>query len=175
LGIISESVTLFPQEPEIFENTIAYNITLGLPFSEVEINQVCEVAHFSEVVASLPNGLESSIQEKGVNLSGGQKQRLALARGILAARSSEIVLLDEPTSSVDPKTEVQIYDKLFNEFQGKAVLSSLHRLHLLVKFDYVYILQNGKLVDEGAFEDLKANSHVFQELWKHQEDIKKAV
>jgi ATP-binding cassette, subfamily B, bacterial len=122
------------------------------------------------VVADLPKGLASNIQEKGVNLSGGQKQRLALARGILAARSSKIVLLDEPTSSVDAKTEVKIYDKLFSELKGKAVLSALHRLHLLVKFDYVYILQNGKLVDEGTFEYLRQNSPIFQELWQHQED-----
>lgn len=170
LAIISDTVTLFPQEPEIFENTIAYNITLGLPFSEEEIMQVCEVAHFEEVVGTLPKGLESNIQEKGVNLSGGQKQRLALARGILAAKGSDIVLLDEPTSSVDPKTEVQIYDKLFEEFKGKAILSSLHRLHLLSKFDYVYILQNGRVVDEGSFEYLKVQSPIFQELWKHQEE-----
>lgn len=170
LNIISSTVTLFPQEPEIFENTIAYNITLGLPFEDAEVMQVCEVAQFTEVVGSLPKGLESNIQEKGVNLSGGQKQRLALARGVLAARSSDIVLFDEPTSSVDPKTEVQIYDKLFEEFKGKAILSSLHRLHLLAKFDYVYILQNGKLVDEGTFEHLRSQSPVFQELWKHQEE-----
>lgn len=173
LSIISSTVTLFPQEPEIFENTIAYNITLGLPFSDAEITQVCEVAHFADVVDTLPKGLESNIQEKGVNLSGGQKQRLALARGVLAARSSDIVLMDEPTSSVDPKTEVQIYDKLFEEFKGKAILSSLHRLHLLAKFDYVYILQNGKLVDEGTFEHLRSQSPIFQELWKHQENAQK--
>lgn len=175
LSIISDTVTLFPQEPEIFENTIAYNITLGLPFSEADIMQVCEVAHFVEVVGSLPKGLESNIQEKGVNLSGGQKQRLALARGILAAKGSDIVLLDEPTSSVDPKTEVQIYDRLFEEFRGKAVLSSLHRLHLLTKFDYVYVLQRGRVVEEGTFEDLRANSPIFQELWKHQEEAQMVV
>jgi ABC-type multidrug transport system fused ATPase/permease subunit len=173
LSAIWDTVTLFPQEPEIFENTIAYNITLGLPFSEQEIMQVAEVAHFAEVIGTLPKGLESNIQEKGVNLSGGQKQRLALARGVLAARSSDIVLFDEPTSSVDPKTEVQIYDKLFEEFKGKAILSSLHRLHLLTKFDYVYILQNGRLVDEGTFEHLRAQSSIFQELWKHQEEAQK--
>ncbi len=170
LAVIADTVTLFPQEPEIFENTIAYNITLGLPFSEQEIMQVCEVAHFSEVVSTLPKGLASNIQEKGVNLSGGQKQRLALARGVLAAKGSDIVLLDEPTSSVDPKTEVQIYDKLLEEFKDKAVVSSMHRLHLLAKFDYVYILQNGKIVDEGTFEYLKIQSPIFQELWKHQEE-----
>lgn len=172
LALITDSVTLFPQEPEIFENTIAYNITLGLPFSETDIWQVCDTAQFTEVAKQLPNGLESNIQEKGVNLSGGQKQRLALARGVLAARSSDIVLLDEPTSSVDPKTEAQIYDRLFVEFRNKAVLSSLHRLHLLTKFDYVYVLQNGRIADEGTFESLRQNSSIFKELWKHQEKTK---
>lgn len=175
LSLISDTVTLFPQEPEIFENTIEYNITLGLPFDEADIMQVCNSAHFEEVVKQLPKGLASNIQEKGVNLSGGQKQRLALARGVLAAHSSDIVLLDEPTSSVDPKTEVQIYDKLFQEFKGKAVLSSLHRLHLLTKFDYVYVLQNGRIADEGTFEYLRQHSPIFQELWRHQEDGLQAV
>ncbi len=166
---MNETVTLFPQEPEIFENTIAYNITLGLPFEEKQINQVCIAAHFSEVIQQLPKGIESSIQEKGVNLSGGQKQRLALARGILAAKESDIVLLDEPTSSVDPKTEANIYKKLFEAFEDKAIVCSLHRLHMLWMFDHVYILQRGSIVDEGSFESLRNNSPIFNELWKHQE------
>ncbi len=170
LNVISSHVTLFPQEPEIFENTIEYNITLGLPFDKADVEKVCETAHFSEVIAQLPKGLESNIQEKGVNLSGGQKQRLALARGILAARDSHIVLLDEPTSSVDPKTELKIYEKIFQEFSDKAIVSSLHRLHLLTHFDYVYILDQGKVVDEGTFESLRIRSAIFQELWKHQEE-----
>ena len=169
MQILADQITLFPQDPEIFENTIEYNITLGLPFNHEEIMQVCQTAHFTEVIEKLPNGLQSNIQERGVNLSGGQKQRLALARGILAARSSEIVLLDEPTSSVDPKTESQIYDKMFEDFKDKAILSTLHRLHLLAKFDYVYILSEGHLVDEGTFADLRARSGIFQELWRHQE------
>jgi ATP-binding cassette, subfamily B, bacterial len=169
IEMLADQVTLFPQDPEIFENTIAYNITLGLPFEESDIMQVCETAHFAEVVDKLPKRLESSIQEKGVNLSGGQKQRLALARGILAARASDIVLLDEPTSSIDPKTEAAIYDKMFVEFSDKAVISTLHRLHLLSKFDYIYILQDGFLVDEGSFVQLRQNSALFKELWRHQE------
>jgi len=168
-AVIAASITLFPQEPEIFENTIEHNITLGLPFSEQDILEVCETAHFTEVIKQLPRGLQSSIQEKGVNLSGGQKQRLALARGILAARSSEIVLLDEPTSSVDPATEVKIYEKLFAPCKDKAVVSSLHRLYLLRYFDYIYVLQDGRIADEGSFADLKNRSALFNELWKHQE------
>jgi ATP-binding cassette, subfamily B, bacterial len=167
---IAESVTLFPQEPEIFENTIEHNITLGLPFEEQDILDVCNTAHFSEVVNQLPNGLQSNIMEKGVNLSGGQKQRLALARGILAAKSSDIILLDEPTSSVDPKTEIQIYEKMFEEFKNKAIVSSLHRLYLLNYFDYVYVLSEGHIVDEGTFAELKSRSPVFRDLWKHQEE-----
>ncbi|MEZ5041939.1 MAG: ABC transporter ATP-binding protein [Saprospiraceae bacterium] len=170
LSDIAAQVTLFPQEPEIFENTIAYNITLGLPFSAEEVEKACEIVHFSDVITQLPNGLASSIKEKGVNLSGGQKQRLALARGVLAARDSEIVLLDEPTSSVDPKTEMLIYDKMFEEFKDKAVISSLHRLHLLSKFDYIYIMDKGRVVDEGPFDYLRAHSPIFQALWRHQEE-----
>ena len=169
-GSIAESITLFPQEPEIFENTIENNITLGLPFEEKDILEVCDTAHFTEVIQQLPHGLQSNIQEKGVNLSGGQKQRLALARGILAAKSSDIILMDEPTSSVDPKTEVEIYEKLFEEFKDKAVVSSLHRLYLLSYFDYVYVLRDGRIVDGGTFADLKRESPVFRELWKHQEE-----
>lgn len=171
LSLISDHVTLFPQEPEIFENSIAYNITLGLKHEQVDLEKVATIAHFSEVVAQLPNGYESKIQEKGVNLSGGQKQRLALARGVFVAKDSEIILLDEPTSSVDPKTEMKIYDQLFAAFSEKAILSSLHRLHLLPKFDYIYVMDQGRIVDEGTFQALFEGSAVFQEMWAHQEGV----
>nr|WP_290927593.1 ABC transporter ATP-binding protein [Haliscomenobacter sp.] len=171
LDVLADYITLFPQEPEIFENTIEYNITLGLPFSNEEVMKVCETAHFNEVVEQLPSGLQSNIREKGVNLSGGQKQRLALARGVLAAKDSEIILLDEPTSSVDPKTELLIYERMFHDFADKAIVSALHRLHLLVHFDYVYVMENGRVVDEGTFEYLRENSSAFQEMWKHQEQV----
>jgi ABC-type multidrug transport system fused ATPase/permease subunit len=168
LDSIANAVTLFPQEPEIFENTVMYNITLGFPFSYEEIMKVCEEAKFTEVLNQMPEGLDTFIQEKGVNLSGGQKQRLALARGILAARNSDIILMDEPTSSIDPRTEKEIYSSMFKTFEDKAVVSSLHRLHLLTEFDYVYILKDGAVIDEGTFEDLKRYSLVFQEMWMHQ-------
>jgi ATP-binding cassette, subfamily B, bacterial len=166
---ISTTVTLFPQEPEIFENSILYNITLGVPFPEEDVMKACEQARFAEVIGKLPNGLQTHIQEKGVNLSGGQKQRLALARGILAAQQSEILLLDEPTSSVDPKTEKMIYSNLISSFGDRAMISSLHRLHLLTHFDYIYMLKDGAIIDEGTLEDLKRYSLVFKEMWEHQQ------
>jgi ABC-type bacteriocin/lantibiotic exporter with double-glycine peptidase domain len=171
IAILSEHVTLFPQEPEIFENTIEYNITLGLSHTEEELERICRQVYFSEVVLQLPKGLQSNIVEKGVNLSGGQKQRLALARGLFAARESDIILLDEPTSSIDPKTELMIYHQLFNEFSDKVMVSSLHRLHLLKYFDYIYVMDKGDIVAEGKLEDLLMGSEHFKELWKHQEIV----
>jgi ATP-binding cassette subfamily B protein len=169
LASLNETVTLFPQDPEIFENTILYNLTLDLPFPLADIAEACDASHFSEVVKELPCGLESNIQERGVNLSGGQKQRLALARGVLAAAESDVVLLDEPTSSVDPKTEALIYQRLFQAFSGKAMVSALHRLHLLHFFDYVYVLEQGRIIAEGTLAELRQQSLKFQELWQHQE------
>lgn len=166
LESVNEVTTLVPQEPEIFENTIEYNVTLGLPFPKDEIRKVCEVAHFTSVLDQLPKGLASNIQEKGVNLSGGQKQRLALARGILAAQESDIVLLDEPTSSVDPKTELQIYEKLFREFKEKAIVCSHHRLHLLDMFDDIYVLHRGNVVAHGTIKCLLQTSYHFRALWE---------
>ena len=169
LESIYDLVTLFPQDPEIFENTIRYNITLGLEYSDEIIRQACESVAFQEVVDQLPNKLDSSIKEKGVNLSGGQKQRLALARGILAAKTSDIILMDEPTSSIDPKTELLIYRRLFELFKDKVMVSALHRLHLLEYFDYIYVIEDGKIVEEGTLISLKEKGKVFNELWRHLE------
>jgi ABC-type multidrug transport system fused ATPase/permease subunit len=108
--------------------------------------------------------LHTHIQEKGVNLSGGQKQRLALARGILAARNSSIVLLDEPTSSLDSKTEQVIYENLFEAFADKAVVSSIHHRHLFKKFDYIYLMHAGRIIEEGPYEKLHQNKSAFEKL-----------
>jgi ATP-binding cassette, subfamily B, bacterial len=153
-GSLAGDVTLFPQQPEIFNHTIRYNITLGLPYTDEEVRNACKIAGFLEVVEALPDGVETAIEENGVNLSGGQKQRLALARGVLAARNSSIVLLDEPTSNVDQQTESGIYRSLFEAFRDKVIVSSLHRLHLLERFDHIYIFHEGRIVRDGRYEEM---------------------
>lgn len=162
---ISDSISLVPQDPEIFSTTIRENITLGVEYSESHIKVFTDLAAFSDVVKRLPKGLESSIVERGVNLSGGEKQRLALARGLLASEHKDIVLLDEPTSSVDFANELGIYQNIFAAFPQKTVISSIHRLHLLSLFDSVYLFRGGRVVARGTFAELKANSPEFQELW----------
>jgi ABC-type bacteriocin/lantibiotic exporter with double-glycine peptidase domain len=157
--------TLIPQDPEIFENTIAFNITMDLPTEPDEIMRSVKLAGFSQVLATLPSGLETDIREKGLNLSVGQKQRLALARGLFAARFSSLILMDEPTSSVDLPTEKEILSNVINAFQDAAMIVSLHRLHLLPKFDSVIMLSDGEIVAYGSTAQLLNQPGPVQDLW----------
>lgn len=163
---ISDSISLIPQDPEIFATTIRDNITFGVEYTDEHIKAFTDMARFTQVIERLPKGLESSIVEKGVNLSGGEKQRLALARGLLASVNKDIVLLDEPTSSVDFQNELEIYKNIFSSFQRKTLISSIHRLHLLPLFDTVYFFEDGKIIAHGSFDELKRTSPDFQRLWK---------
>lgn len=163
---LSDEVALIPQDPEIFATTILQNITMGVPHEMAEIRRYTDIAAFTGVAESLPKKFDSSIVEKGVNLSGGEKQRLALARGLLAAKERSILLLDEPTSSVDSRNERLIYENIFGAFKGKTILSTVHRLHLLRLFDTIYVFENGRIAASGSFDDLLKSSAKFQEIWK---------
>ena len=129
------------------------------------MQKVIKIAQLKEVVERLPNNLQTNVLEKGVSLSGGEKQRLALARGILAAKNSEIILMDEPTSSVDTINEIKIYDNIFKEFKDKTIISALHKLHLLKNFDYIYVFEKGKVIAEGTLQELK-NNPIFRRSWE---------
>ncbi len=167
---ISSQIALIPQDPEIFATTIRENVTVGVDHPQEVVDGYADMACFSEVVRRLPQGWESSIVEKGVNLSGGERQRLALARGLMACEDKSIVLLDEPTSSVDLKNEFLIYQNIFRAFKDKAVISSIHRLHLLHLFDTIYFFENGRVVARGGLDKLLKTSKKFQVLWqKYQE------
>ncbi|MDO8504155.1 MAG: ABC transporter ATP-binding protein [bacterium] len=165
-GGISGSISLIPQDPEVFATTIRENITLGVRYTDKNIQVFTDMACFTKVINRLPKGLESSTVEKGVNLSGGEKQRLALSRGLLASVDKDIVLLDEPTSSVDFANELLICQNIFNAFPDKTIISSVHRLHLLSLFDSVYFFKEGKIIASGPFKRLKESSPDFQELWE---------
>jgi len=165
LNTISDSISLIPQDPEIFSTTIRENIILGVDYEDREIKKFTDMASFTEVVARLPKGLESNIVEKGVNLSGGEKQRLALARGLLASKNKDIILLDEPTSSVDFHNELKIYKNIFSSLPDKTIISSIHRLHLLSLFDDIFFFKEGKIVARGNLGQLKEKSKDFKKLW----------
>lgn len=164
---IARAISLIPQNPEIFATTILENITLGAEHDIEFVKRFTDMASFTRVAESLPNGFDSSINEKGVNLSGGQQQRLAVSRGLLACHDKDIVLLDEPTSSLDVATENRVYQSIFREFKEKTIISSIHRLHLLPQFDRIYFFDKGHIIANGSFEELRSSCPQFREQWEH--------
>ncbi|MDP3957794.1 MAG: ABC transporter ATP-binding protein [bacterium] len=167
-GFISmkNDIALIPQEPEIFATTIRENITMGLDRTEKEIQKYMDIARFSSVIERLPNGLESSVVERGVNLSGGEKQRLALVRGLMALEEKSMILLDESTSSVDAQNEIAIYENIFSTYQDKTIIASIHKLHLLRMFDTIYMFDKGIISAFGSFNDLLQKSPLFADMWR---------
>jgi len=166
LADVGDDVGLIPQDPELFQTTIFENITLGADIKKKRVDAVVKLAVFDKTLKRLPNGYASMIHEKGVNLSGGEKQRLALSRGLLAAANKQILLLDEPTSSVDASTERDIYKGILRSYSGRTIISTLHRLHLLKEFDTIYVFDKGRIVASGSLASLKRTSPHFQKLWK---------
>lgn len=173
LATLKSKTSLIPQEPEIFENTILYNITAGISHHKKDVEQAVRLACFDDVVTRLPKGLNSKVNEKGVNLSGGEKQRLALARGLFTSKNSDIILLDESTSSVDVKNEMKIYQNLMFYYQEQCLIASIHKLHLIPFFNYIYVMDAGKVVEEGTLNDLLANKGEFALMWEeYQRNMK---
>lgn len=163
---IARAIALAPQNPELFATTVLENITLGSSVDIDRIRRYTDMACFTDVALSLPNGFDSVINEKGVNLSGGQQQRLALARGLMACEGKDLILLDEPTSSLDAVTELTVYRNILNGFREKTVISSVHRLHLLSLFDRICVFENGKIVGSGTLQEVRTRCEPFRLMWE---------
>jgi ABC-type multidrug transport system fused ATPase/permease subunit len=162
LGALS---TLIPQDAEVFEGSILDNITFGAPYSSEAVSAALRISGFDSVVALLPQGVDTVITERGLNLSGGQKQRMALARGILAAQASSLLLLDEPTSSLDPVTEARVFSELKQALPHTCIVAAVHRLNLLSRFDRVVLMDEGRVVDTGGVGELLERQPLFRDLW----------
>jgi ABC-type multidrug transport system fused ATPase/permease subunit len=164
---LHEHITLIPQDPEIFNSTVEDNITMETKVSPNDLEKAISLAQFKSVVKRLPQGLQTNVLEKGVSLSGGEKQRLALARGVLAARNSEFLFMDEPTSSVDTQNELAIYTNVMQRFEDKTIISSIHRLHLLRMFDSIYYFKNGQVEASGTLAEISDHPDVKELLEKY--------
>jgi len=166
---LADRSLLVPQEPEVFSETLYYNLTMGERMNSDEINKVIGLCRLERVVEKLPHGIHSFLAENGRNLSVGEKQRVALARGLLRLARKEILLLDEPTSSLDPATERLIFERILNEFKERTVLTACHRLNLMPLFDKIAYVAGGRIEEMGHFEELRRSGGLFQKAWDEYE------
>jgi ABC-type multidrug transport system fused ATPase/permease subunit len=154
------SATLVPQDAEVLEGTLAENLQLcesvSGPPAPHSFAAALEAARVTDFLEPGPAGLALPIAEAGANWSGGQRSRIALARGVLAAQGSDLVLLDEPTASLDAVTEAELLGNLFAVFADACLICSVHRLNLLPRFDEVLVMSEGKLVAQGPLASLRA-------------------
>jgi len=160
---------LIPQEPEIFSETVRYNLTLGQQFSTEQLNRAVELCSIDYIIEKLPLGWDSNLEEAGLNISVGERQRLALARGVLRAPGKDMLLLDEPTSSLDPLTEKQIFHGLLHTFGDRTIITACHRLALVPMFDRIIYIRDGKIEEAGSFAELRASGRSFATAWEDYE------
>lgn len=154
-----------PQSIFLSEASIAENIAFGLREDEIDMAKVqkaLELSHLKELVDSLPDGLKTRVGERGVKLSGGQRQRIGIARALY--NEPEVLVFDEATSALDGVTEAMIMDAI-HDFKGqKTIIMIAHRLKTVQNCDVLYLLDQGKIIEKGTFEELVASNHVFKEM-----------
>jgi ATP-binding cassette subfamily B protein len=160
-------LALVSQDPVIFSGTIAENIGYGRAgASEAEIEQAAHAANAHDFIARLPKGYQSLLGERGVTLSGGERQRIALARAFL--RDAPILLLDEPTSSLDSIAEREIEEALGRLASGRTCLIIAHRLATVRRADRILVLEGGRLAGEGSHAELMTQSGLYAKLARLQ-------
>ena len=168
---LMERVAFVFQNERLFKQSIADNIRAARPgATRAEVEAAAHAAQCDDIVAKLPDGLDTVVGAAGVHLSGGERQRVALARAIL--KDAPIVVLDEATAFADPENEALIQRALAHLTRGKTVLMIAHRLSTVVGADKICVLADGRLVEEGAHDELAAAGGVYARMW---EDYRRAA
>src|SRR5438094_7014064 len=170
LVYVREQMGLVQQEPFLFNGTVKENIAYGnLTASQAEIEEVARIARAHEFIAELPEKYETWIGERGVKLSVGQKQRISIARVLL--KDPPIIIFDEATSNIDTETEIKIREALEELTRGRTTFIIAHRLSTLRHVDRIFVLDGGRLVEEGSHPELLARSGVYRALYDAQFQI----
>ncbi|MEL6532053.1 MAG: ATP-binding cassette domain-containing protein, partial [Pseudomonadota bacterium] len=161
------AIGVVPQDTVLFNDTIRYNIGYGRPdASFAEIEEAARAAKIHEFITALPEGYETTVGERGLKLSGGEKQRVGIARTLL--KNPPILLLDEATSALDTETEQDILAELKAMGEGRTVLTIAHRLSTVVHADQIFVLEKGRIVEQGTHDQLLARHGRYADLWSLQ-------
>jgi ATP-binding cassette, subfamily B, heavy metal transporter len=163
-------IGVVPQEPVLFNNTIAYNIGYGEKYSKNEIIAAAKIANLHKFIETLPKKYNTDVGERGIKLSGGQKQRLAIARMVLS--DPEIVIFDEATSQLDSENERKIQEAFWKVVSNKTTIIIAHRLATAMRADKIIVMENGKIIEQGSHRNLLSkNDSLYKYFWDLQVDV----
>jgi ABC-type multidrug transport system, ATPase and permease components len=166
VATLRRAVGFVPQETFLFGETLRDNILLGAP-DDGRLERVAEVSQLSEALPALPAGFDTMLGERGINLSGGQKQRAAIARAL--AQDPPVFVLDDALSAVDAHTEARILAALRGALEGRTSIIVSHRLAAVRDADWILVLADGRVVEEGTHADLIARGGRYWELLRRQQ------
>ncbi|WP_088104528.1 ABC transporter ATP-binding protein [Halalkalibacter urbisdiaboli] len=165
----SNRVAIVFQEPYLYPNTVRNNILMGMEeVSDDQLYRICQAALIHEFILTLPDGYDTFIGERGITLSGGQRQRIAIARALI--RDPEILILDEATSALDLISERLIQENIDAYRKGKTTIIIAHRLSTIRNADCIFVLNRGRLVEQGNHEQLVSNGTVYKRLIQSEQD-----
>jgi len=167
INSLRKNISLVSQDTTLFDDTIRNNIAYAnLNATQEEIEKAAKQSYASEFIENLPNKYETVIGENGTRLSGGEKQRLSIARAML--KKSQIILLDEATSSLDAETESKIQEAINFLTKNRTTIVIAHRLSTILNSDKIYVIDSGKVAGEGTHEELLNNSTVYKSFYEKQ-------
>ena len=166
---LRDLIGVVPQDAALFNNTLYYNIAYGRPDATPEqINHVVRLANLDTFISQLPDGLQTTVGERGLKLSGGEKQRVAIARALL--KRPVIYIFDEATSALDTQTEHAIQRKLQEISQEATTLVIAHRLSTIVNANTIIVLDHGRIHEQGTHKELLDNNSIYARLWQQQSE-----
>ena len=164
---LRQASSLVTQDPFLFDDTVAANIAYGRPdASDADIESAARNAAAHDFISALPNGYKTTVGEAGFRLSGGQRQRIAIARAML--KNAPILLLDEATSALDTASELQVQSALAALMEGRTTLVIAHRLSTIKHADRIYVIDGGRVLEEGTHDELVAQGGLYAELSRTQ-------
>ena len=160
---LRSKMSIVSQDTVLFNDSIEGNILMGRPTAtHEEVVEACKVANAHGFISDAPEGYETNIGDRGTKLSGGQRQRLSIARAVL--KNPEILILDEATSALDTESEKLVQDALTNLLKGRTSIVIAHRLSTIYNADKIYVIDKGKVVEEGTHTELLAREGVYAHL-----------